>query len=439
MKYIKRYTLYKENKIEDDKIGKEFYFEYHCLESPSSMDAEIWYHSHQKCSVLKISALGGGETAIERSQNGEPRCYEVKFKDGFTCDVFEDELMNSEDEYYRPNPPIRENSSYIDIQNHIIKYNNIGSRDAFMGNNPPLKNYKWNENIITIYPNIDDKIDKSNLYPASKKDVIKYMDMYKKGHNFPPIVLVDNGEKYAVFDGAHRLQAAINLNVPIDAYIGYMNITENYYEGNKKYDTSDPIHKEKFLVDLDYTLNWAIKHNPKFETSDEESRISHIEKWLDYDVNISKKDNIKEFIKTKTNTFRYDIIAYMKVYKKAKSAGYIKLYRQIAMDKLTEFNYKNIGIYWSFENPLTNHINVLGNGKIKFVISANVKFENINWENGLDNYLYFGDSECEVKLYSDANIQILDIKLQNRFKDEDVNEDEALKFIANIKKVLNIS
>ena len=31
----------------DDKVGKTFWFEYNCYESPESCDAEIWYRSHQ--------------------------------------------------------------------------------------------------------------------------------------------------------------------------------------------------------------------------------------------------------------------------------------------------------------------------------------------------------------------------------------------------------
>ncbi len=59
------------------------------------------------------------------------------------------------------------------------------------------------------------------LYPASKLDVKRYMNGFQKGSEFPPIVLVDDGNKYYIFDGSHRLQAAINLDVPIKAYIGY--------------------------------------------------------------------------------------------------------------------------------------------------------------------------------------------------------------------------
>jgi hypothetical protein len=89
----------------DDKVGKSFLFEYHCLESSTSNDAEVWYRSHQNVKVLDIVELGNGYTKEERGENGEPRVYNVQFEDGLTFDIFEDELINDSSEFYRPNPP----------------------------------------------------------------------------------------------------------------------------------------------------------------------------------------------------------------------------------------------------------------------------------------------------------------------------------------------
>lgn len=111
------------------------------------------------------------------------------------------------------------NESEQFIYNHISSTNpHTGARNAFSGI-PSLKNYDWNTTPITILPT-DTKINKKMLYPASKRDVKKYEKLYSKGSEFPPIVLVDNGREYLVFDGAHRLSAALALNVPIKAYIG---------------------------------------------------------------------------------------------------------------------------------------------------------------------------------------------------------------------------
>jgi len=89
------------NKSDEDIIGKELWFEYHCWESPESCDAELWYRSHQKVTVLNR----GIDDNDEYSE--EPKVYDVIFKDGFKGTVFADELMNQPQKFYRPNPPNR--------------------------------------------------------------------------------------------------------------------------------------------------------------------------------------------------------------------------------------------------------------------------------------------------------------------------------------------
>jgi hypothetical protein len=90
----------------DDKVGRIFWFEYHCYESPESCDAEIWYRSHQKVKVIGVSEWSF-DNYEDRMNDGQPRVYLVEWKDGFQYDVFEDELLESPDEFYRPNPPKR--------------------------------------------------------------------------------------------------------------------------------------------------------------------------------------------------------------------------------------------------------------------------------------------------------------------------------------------
>lgn len=88
------------NSVPDkDVVGKEFWFEYHCWESPSSCDAELWYRSHQKVKVLSRGMDDHDEYP------DETKVFRVRFKDGFEYDVYADELMNSPKEFYRPDPP----------------------------------------------------------------------------------------------------------------------------------------------------------------------------------------------------------------------------------------------------------------------------------------------------------------------------------------------
>lgn len=65
-------------------------FEYHCYEGEDSSDAKLWHHTHQEVRVM--SKLDDTETPM----------YKVKFNDGFTYEVFNDELLKSPSEYYRP-------------------------------------------------------------------------------------------------------------------------------------------------------------------------------------------------------------------------------------------------------------------------------------------------------------------------------------------------
>lgn len=108
MKHIQEFNNWlNENEVIDKKIGKVFWFEYHCFESPKSGDAEVWYHSHQKVLVLSIAEYGIGDNKEERLMDGCPRVYKVQFEDGLEWDVFEDELLDSPNDFCRPNPPVK--------------------------------------------------------------------------------------------------------------------------------------------------------------------------------------------------------------------------------------------------------------------------------------------------------------------------------------------
>jgi len=88
-------------------IGSKLWFEYHCNESPDSPDAPVWYHSHQKVTVLRVGDCDdiAFSTFIERANAGMPLVYKVKFNDELEWDVFEDELCLSRKDFDRPNPP----------------------------------------------------------------------------------------------------------------------------------------------------------------------------------------------------------------------------------------------------------------------------------------------------------------------------------------------
>ena len=89
------------------KKGSKLWFEYHCLESEDSADAKLWKLSHQQVEVISFSKCDPlfYTSLIERSENACQLVYVVRFADGSEFDVFEDELLNSIDEFERPDPP----------------------------------------------------------------------------------------------------------------------------------------------------------------------------------------------------------------------------------------------------------------------------------------------------------------------------------------------
>lgn len=87
--------------------GDTAWFEYHCLEAAESPDAPVWYRSHQRVTVLSLDRndAPASSTFTERSTDGTPYTYRVRFSDGLEWDVFEDELFTGPEHFQRPDPP----------------------------------------------------------------------------------------------------------------------------------------------------------------------------------------------------------------------------------------------------------------------------------------------------------------------------------------------
>ena len=89
------------------KPGERLWFEYHCNESLDSPDAPAWLRSHQQCTVLSLNADCDGIGTYSQDERYECGCqliYRVRFDDGLEWDVFEDELLDSQAEFQRPDP-----------------------------------------------------------------------------------------------------------------------------------------------------------------------------------------------------------------------------------------------------------------------------------------------------------------------------------------------
>ena len=86
--------------------GTRKLFEYHCLESMQSADSDLWLRSHRWVTVVDCENFAefGTLTFEERVENGTPLVYGIVFGDGHLGSAFEDELLNSEEEFCRPAP-----------------------------------------------------------------------------------------------------------------------------------------------------------------------------------------------------------------------------------------------------------------------------------------------------------------------------------------------
>ena len=87
------------------KVGEKYWFEYHCWESPESSDAELWYHSHQQCTIVSVEQEYPDMTEDERYDAAMLNHYNIRFSDGFVSSAGEDELYKNKKGFYRPNPP----------------------------------------------------------------------------------------------------------------------------------------------------------------------------------------------------------------------------------------------------------------------------------------------------------------------------------------------
>jgi hypothetical protein len=84
------------------------WFEYHCQESHDSGDAELWYRSHQRVTVLACDNAAEVNAMVDERYAGcHLLAYRVRFDDGFEGTAMEDELYGDVSGFYRPDPPAR--------------------------------------------------------------------------------------------------------------------------------------------------------------------------------------------------------------------------------------------------------------------------------------------------------------------------------------------
>ena len=101
--------------------GQTLWFEYHCLESPHSQDANLWYHSHQQVRVLAMEEPGYGKDEEERAVQGQPAAFKVRFKDGLVGTAMEDELFDDPKLFSRPEPPKHSEALLGETENEFMQ------------------------------------------------------------------------------------------------------------------------------------------------------------------------------------------------------------------------------------------------------------------------------------------------------------------------------
>ena len=104
------------------------------------------------------------------------------------------------------------------------------------------------------------------------------------------------------------------------------------------------------------------------------------------------------------------IYTYKNQYVKVISEYDIEIYRLVLLKDINDLNIKNIGVFWSFEKDGVGAYGATEkSGKKPFVLNAQVKIEDINWEAGLYSFIAYGKSEFECNMKKSSEISITKI------------------------------
>lgn len=155
---------------------------------------------------------------------------------------------------------------------------------------------------------------------------------------------------------------------------------------------NDVEHQQKFLLDFNYTYNWVLKYHPNLE--------------IDY---LPDEDDYEEVAKYEIES---RIEEYMELFRSVKG-GKIKIQRRVIVSDLSEINRENVGLYWSFKKSDV----LFGNKEYpnyEVIFYGETDWSNVNWENSLDNFVYYGHDENEVKLLPNSPIILNKVRVLYR-------------------------
>lgn len=85
----------------------------------------------------------------------------------------------------------------------------------------------------------------------------------------------------------------------------------------------------------------------------------------------------------------------------------VRIYRDVMLARIEDFDPIAAGIYWSFESICTTTVGAMDHDNwMRFKIVADLKTADINWEEGLRNFINYPEQwECNVKLGAPISIQ----------------------------------
>jgi len=189
--------------------------------------------------------------------------------------------------------------------------------------------------------------------------------------------------------------------------MNYLKLFENWYDnrtikGRKDYSQIN-LDWSKFLKDVDYTFDIIKQVNPRLETQWIEPFGNYL--TLIEGGELDDYHEIETIEEYENSYIKQPIKDYIKLFKKTKDRGYLEVTRILTVDDLSEIDFSKIGKYWSFcDNPSQKFDNIYKKQYIKLIAKA--RLDSIDWLNSLDNYVYYGDDECEITLREGASIFI---------------------------------
>lgn len=194
----------------------------------------------------------------------------------------------------------------------------------------------------------------------------------------------------------------------------YIKLFENWYgDRDKQYNLN--IDYSKFLIDFDYTFDIVKQINPTFKSERDEMYDGYTSEWYMscediFDENgVGENDDFnsdktqKVIMLCKEKFAKYELKEYMNFYQKYKNSK-IPVKRVINVDSVSTINWDSLGVYWTFDNKHGRSFSNKNKTVIEFL--GNVDSKYVNWLNSLDNYIFFGESENEVKITKGSPIFI---------------------------------